>query len=393
MARDGLQLALREALRQAGQGVATLNQALQVQTDGRVTSVSLSVRPLTDTLAPLSLLLVSFQDQPDTLPRPVRKRRGSVSAQAQNLLDLERELAYAREGMSAMLEEQQASNEELQSANEELETSKEELQSVNEEPVTVNAELQTQIEQMALMQGDMKNLLENIRMGTILLDRQRVARRFTRDATKAYRLVASDVGRPLADIRNALQGDDLMADAQTVLDTLVPFEREITTIAGVWYPARTQPYRTVDNVIDGVVMTFADITDRVQQIATRKALKLADAVVDTVREPLMVLDGSLQVLSAHRAFLAAFGGTQASTVGRRIFDIGDGAWNLPALHELLELRLPVQRGFEQVPLQLSMAGASPRQLRLSACRIVDANGESPLVLMMLGDEPSAWDSA
>ena len=407
MARDGLQLALREALRQAAQGVVILNQAQTVQIDGQVLPVNLSLRPLIEPNAPLGMLLVSFQDQPDAPPlRPVRKRRGSVSVQAQNLMDLESELVFAREGMSVVLEAQQASNEEhkatneelqsaneeLQSTNEEMETSKEELQSVNEELITVNAELQTKIEFLAMMQDDMKNLLESIRLGTIFLDRRLVIRRFTRDATQVYPLVPSDVGRPLADIRSEVNGGDLVADAQTVLDTLLPIERDIVTNTGVWYLARIRPYRTVDDVIDGVVMTFADTTDRVvQQIATRKALKLAEAVVDTVREPLMVLDGNLRVLSANRAFLAAFGSTAAHTVGRRIFDIGDGDrdWNLPALHDLLERRLPIERSFEQAPLQLSRDGAHTQRLWLSARRIVEANGESPLVLLRLDDEPAA----
>ena len=407
MARDGLQLALREALRQAAQGVVILNQTQNVQIDGQVMPVNLSLRPLIEANAPLGMLLVSFQDQPDAPPlRPVRKRRGSVSVQAQNLMDLESELAFAREGMSVVLEAQQASNEEhkatneelqsaneeLQSTNEEMETSKEELQSVNEELITVNAELQTKIEFLAMMQDDMKNLLESIRLGTIFVDRRLVIRRFTRDATQVYPLVPSDVGRPLADIRSEVNGGDLVADAQTVLDTLLPIERDIVTNTGVWYLARIRPYRTVDDVIDGVVMTFADTTDRVvQQIATRKALKLAEAVVDTVREPLMVLDGDLRVLSANRAFLAAFGSTAAHTVGRRIFDIGDGDrdWNLPALHDLLERRLPIERSFEQAPLQLSRDGAHTQRLWLSARRIVEANGESPLVLLRLDDEPAA----
>ena len=407
MARDGLQLALREALRQAAQGVVIVNQTQNVQSDGQVLPVNLSLRPLIEPNAPLGMLLVSFQDQPDAPPpRPVRKRRGSVSVQAQNLMDLESELVFAREGMSVVLEAQQASNEEhkatneelqsaneeLQSTNEEMETSKEELQSVNEELITVNAELQTKIEYLAMMQDDMKNLLESIRLGTIFLDRRLVIRRFTRDATQVYPLVPSDVGRPLADIRSEVNGGDLVADAQTVLDTLLPIERDIVTNSGVWYLARIRPYRTVDDVIDGVVMTFADTTDRVvQQIAIRKALKLAEAVVDTVREPLMVLDGNLRVLSANRAFLAAFGSTAAHTVGRRIFDIGDGDrdWNLPALHDLLERRLPIERSFEQVPLQLSLDGAGTRRLWLSARRIVEANGESPLVLLRLDEEPAA----
>ncbi|MDH5541238.1 MAG: PAS domain-containing protein, partial [Rhizobacter sp.] len=331
MARDGLQLELREALRLAAQGESTAGRDLVVSADGRDQRLRLGVRPLADPDGAQSMLLVSFQELPDAAPRkPVRKARGAVSDEVLRIEALEAELVHAKESMTAMLEEQQASNEELkstneelqstneelQSTNEELETSKEELQSVNEEMLTVNSELQTKIEQMASMQDDMKNLLDNIRVGTIFLDRHLLIRRFTRDATKVYRLVATDLGRPLADIRCDLQGVDLIADAQTVLESLVPFEREVCTAGGRWYLARIQPYRTVDNVIDGVVLTLTDVTERVEAIAVRKARNLAEAIVDTVHDPLMVLDKNLQVLSANRSYFREFGGTPQNTADR-----------------------------------------------------------------------------
>src|SRR4029077_19917274 len=139
--------------------------------------------------------------------------------------------------------------------NEELVTSKEELQSVNEELVTVNAQLQSKIEQLANMQKDMKNLLENVSVGTVFLDKNLIIRRFTHEAASIYRLVASDVGRHLRDIKSDLQGEDLLAEAQVVLDTLVPCERELRTPGGAWYLARIRPYRTLDDVIDGLVLT------------------------------------------------------------------------------------------------------------------------------------------
>jgi two-component system CheB/CheR fusion protein len=159
-----------------------------------------------------------------------------------------------KESYQISLEEQQAFNEELMSTNEELQSTNEELQSSNEELetsreelITVNSELQAKMEQLADMQNDMKNLLDTINVGIIFLDAHLVIRRFTRDATRIYRLVASDVGRPLADIRCVADVDTLLDAAQEVLDTLIPYEREIQLNETAWIQARIQPYRTLTN--------------------------------------------------------------------------------------------------------------------------------------------------
>lgn len=404
MAREGLSLELREALRRAAiDGEPTLNRPVSVRTSGdagnTLQPVSLSVRLLPDPDATHGVLLVSFQELPGAAaPKPARKPRAGASAEALRFEELERELSTAKESMTAMIEEQQASNEELkstneelQSTNEELETSKEELQSVNEELVTVNAELEIKIEQMAKMQDDMKNLLDNIRLGTIFLDRRLLIRRFTRDATKLYRLVATDVGRALADIRCELEGFDLLADAQAVLDSLVPLEREVRTAGGTWYLASIQPYRTVEDVIDGVVLTFVDVTERVHAIAARKAHALAEAIVDTVHDALIVLDAKLQVISANRAFFRDVGGTRESTVGRSIFELGGGQWDWPQLHELLETVLPRDQSFEHCVVERDVPGIGMRRLQLSAHRIVGEVGVGELVLLAIEtagiDEP------
>ncbi|MEO5697312.1 MAG: PAS domain-containing protein, partial [Burkholderiaceae bacterium] len=325
--------------------------------------------------------------------------------QAQRIESLQRELADAKQNMTAMLEEQQASNEELkstneelqstneelQSTNEELETSKEELQSVNEEMMTVNTELQTRIEQMASLQDDMKNLLDNLRVGTIFLDTLLVIRRFTRDATRIYRLVNTDLGRPLADIRCELQEVDLLADAQSVLDSLVPIEREVSTAAGTIYLARIQPYRTIDNLIDGVVMTFPDVTERVRAIAERKARDLAEAVVDTLHVPVVVLDGSLTIVHANRAFQREFGVDKEDTTGRPLFEIGDRRWDFPMLRELLCSDLPRAADFESREMRHDFPGLGVRRLRLGARRIADPGNSASLVLLQI--EPIAADEA
>lgn len=399
MAREGLQIELREALNRAAlHSLPTVNQPVTVRTDGETLPVDLSVRLLSDAGANASVLLVSFQERSQSAsPAPPPARKGRLSASALRVAELERELDYAKQSMKAMLEEQQASNEELksineelqsaneelQSTNEELETSKEELQSVNEELVTVNSELQTKIEQMAGMQDDMKNLLDNIRVGTIFLDRQLLIRRFTREATKVYRLLHSDLGRPLADIRSELSGGDPLADAKAVLDSLMPIERELCTPDGAWYLARIQPYRTVDNVIDGVVLTFTDVTERVHAIAMRQARDLAEAVVDTVPEPLVVLDGQLHVMSANRAFYREFGNSTEDTLGQAFFDVGQRYWDFAALRDLLENELPRERGFEGRLLEHDFAKRGVRTLRLSARRILMPAGSGELVLLVI----------
>ena len=230
----------------------------------------------------------------------------------------------------------QSTNEELQSTNEELETSKEELQSVNEELITVNSELQTKIEQLAGMQNDMKNLLDNTDIGTIFLDQHMIIRRFTREATRIYRLVASDVGRPLNHIKSTMVEVDLLAAAQTVLASLTPYEREMQVDKDTWMLVRIQPYRTQENMIDGVVLTFSDISISIKAVATQAALKLADGIVSTIREPLLVLDGALRVIFASQAFYREFQVNPEQSLGQPIVELGNQQWDIPALRELLK---------------------------------------------------------
>jgi two-component system CheB/CheR fusion protein len=392
MAREGLQLELRTALGTATQGTPTLGKEVAVSTDGEVRTVSLSVRPLADSPLGEGLLLVSFEEIAQARPRKSPRRRGATeSAERHRVEELERELAYTKENIQATFEEQQASNEELQSTNEELqatneelETSKEELQSVNEELVTVNSELQAKIEQLTSMQNDMKNLLDNISVGTLFLDQHLVIRRFTREATRVYRLVASDVGRPLGDIKSDLAGEDLVAQAQAVLDSLVPCEREVQTRGGAWYLARIQPYRTLDNVIEGVVLTFTDISKRVEaDAAVRAARDLAEGVIDTVREPLVVLDSALRVVSASRAFYRFFQLTREQTVGRRLYELGDRDWDIAPLRELLETVLPRDRAVEDYVVEHHFKGIGHRRVVLNVRRIVGRSADGELILLAL----------
>jgi two-component system CheB/CheR fusion protein len=148
----------------------------------------------------------------------------------------------------------------LQSTNEELTTSKEELQSMNEELHTVNQELQTRLDELAHTNNDMKNLLDSTDIATLFLDNSLCVRRYTSATGKLTRLIPSDVGRPITDIASALLYPELAEDAREVLNSLVKVERQINIPDGSWFAVRILPYRTLENMIDGVVVTFSDIT-------------------------------------------------------------------------------------------------------------------------------------
>lgn len=398
MAREGLEQELRTAIYLAASSEQpTLNKEIQVKTNGGFTTVSLSVRPLPAPEGNQSLLMISFQDVANAKPK---RKVVSQPAEIGRIEELEHELAYTKENLQATIEEQQASNEELkssneesqstneelQSTNEELETSKEELQSVNEELITVNAEFQSKIEQLTGMQNDMKNLLDNTNIGTVFLDDKLIIRRFTRDATNIYRFAPSDVGRPLADIKANFDGEELLSKAQSVLDSLVPFEQEILTHNRAWYLVRIQPYRTLDNIIQGVVLTFTDISKRIEaEAAVQLARELAENIVETIREPLLVLDNKLQVVSANRAFYQYFQVVATDTVGRKVYDLGDRQWNIPALRELLEIILPRDKIIEGYLVEHDFPTIGHHKIMLNARRIVGKSTEPSLILLAMLD--------
>jgi len=404
MAQHDLQLDLRAAIqRAAARGTATVGQKVTARPGGDFQSLVFSVHPLSHADATAGLLLFSFQPVVEEIRAKPEKDGPPGSEDDPRIQELRRDLDYTRENLHATIEELQASNEELkstneemqstneelQSTNEELETSKEELQSLNEELVTVNRELQANIEQLAGMQNDMKNLLDNINIGTVFLDSQLTIRRFTRDAVHIYHLVPSDVGRPLGEVKSYLADDDLLAAAQATLNTLAPYEAELGTAKGTWYRARIQPYRTLDNVIDGVVLTFIDITEMKHvREDLRTAQELAESIVDTVREPLLVLNHDLQVVSASRSFYQHFDLVPEQVVGRAIYEVDDRRWDVPTLRELLETVLPRDRSFDDFAMEQEDAAHGRTRMLLSARRIVNKAQATDLILLAIEIRPS-----
>jgi two-component system CheB/CheR fusion protein len=407
MAHNDLHIPLETALQAAMQGESTLSREVTLNTRENVLRMILSLRllplPTSESNADERLRLISFQE----LPRLPTAKRGrsklvSTSEEHRRIELLERNLAYASEKQQAVIDEQQATNEELksaneelqstneelQSSNEELETSKEELQSLNEETITVNSELNSKIEQLSVLQNDLKNLMDSVNTGIVFLDYHLNIRSYTREAVKAYCLIASDVGRPLSDITSNLQGESLLVEMHKVLATLIPCEREVQSKDGAWYLARMQPYRTLDHTIDGLVISLTDI-DTLHKAEAEKlnALQLlhvlSQGIVDTVIEPLIIMDADLQVISASRAFFQHFKVTPEETVGHKIYTLGNGQWDIPALRDLLEDILPKRQTMEGFEMEHKFPELGMRHMVLNARRIKTELGDTELILLAM----------
>ena len=267
MARESLRHELTAAFQKARRekDPVTVRQ-LPAGANGAAHFVDVSVSFLCQPEALRGLAMIVFIEVPKPLP-PAKGRAGKPAAPTRRARELEHELQNTREEMQtsqeelkSMNEEMQSTNEELQSTNEELTTSKEEMQSLNEELQTVNAELQSKVDELSTASNDMKNLLNSTEIATVFLDSALRIRRFTEQSSKIMKLIPGDVGRPVTDLASDLIYPELADDAREVLRTLISVEKPLTTRDGRWFTVRLMPYRTLDNRIDGVVITFADIT-------------------------------------------------------------------------------------------------------------------------------------
>jgi two-component system, chemotaxis family, CheB/CheR fusion protein len=271
MAREGLRGPLAGALKKAATRNDPLHlHSLEVSTSGGLQRVDVTVQAFHDASPLRGMTMIVFRDlAPGTAGRGRRRDKGAGPAphvaelqQYRTEIESLREEARAsREELQSANDELQSANEELQSTNEELNSSKEEMQSMNEELQTINAELQAKLDDLALAQSDMQNVLNSIEIAILFLDQNLNVRRFTDRAARIVRLRESDIGRPLSDLTTILQYPDLHEDARDTLRTLASSEKQIATDDGRWFTVRIMPYRRLDNVIDGVVITLVDITE------------------------------------------------------------------------------------------------------------------------------------
>jgi signal transduction histidine kinase len=410
MVRGELRLALLTASRAALKNRApAIRENLVIETADGFQRLNLVVRPLSELGEDSGLLLVIFQEIGPALSTSQALAVGASSQAEEPIVhQLAQELQTTRAALESSISELQEANteltsaneellsfnEELQSANEELQTSKEEIQSINEELQTLNLELNRKVEELDRVNSDLQNLFASTHIPAIFLHTDGRIARFTPAATEVFRLIESDIGRPITDIAPRFHNGDLTALISEVLRTLTPYEEPVCRPeSDTWWLMRIRPYQTIDNVIDGVVITFSDITQLKQAEAERERLlaavqqarRLAERIVETVRQPLLILDARLAVQSANRAFYQAFHVTPADVERTSIYALGSGQWDSPELRAWLGAILTEHSAPEEFEITRTFPSIGYKRMLLSARLVEQPLHRAPLILLAIED--------
>jgi two-component system, chemotaxis family, CheB/CheR fusion protein len=404
MAREGLRHELTTALHDAvAKNAPVRHPGLVVRTNGEFRAVNLTVcpaearRPHADSEP--GLFVVILEDAPPARAPAAAFAAGEaveggptgnadadgriaaltreLRAKGDYLQTSNEELATSNEELKSSNEEMQSVNEELQSANEELETSKEELQSINEELATVNAELQTKMGDLSRANNDLNNLLAGTGMGTVFVDHQLRIQRFTPTITQVIKLIQTDLGRPVGDITTNLLGyDSLVRDIQAVLDSLTPREVEVQTRTGAWFLLRIRPYRTLENVIEGAVITFTDITDvkkaQMALLESEGLRRLAVVVRDSDAAILVQALGG-RIVAWNPSAERMYGWTEAEALSMNILALIPEGQREVSLAKVREIVL----GDVRAPYRAQRLTKDGRivEVWLTAASLVDGSGE------------------
>lgn len=392
MARKGLLVHLRAAVQQArSSGAPVRRQGVELEADWGQVPVDVEVLPLSPGEAGERFFLVLFDESPYRDREAAEPAPETPSAEAVRMRE---ELAATREYLNSIIEEREAANEELtaasegfqsaneelQSANEELETAKEELQATNEELTTLNEELHDRNLELTRVNNDLKNLLATFSIPVLILGPDLTIRRFTPMVERLMNLISSDVGRPVGQIRSNLDIPDLEERVTEVVETLVPHDFEARDLEGRWYSVRIRPYRTTENLVEGAILVFVDIDAMKRALdEARVASLVTGGILDTVAQPLLVLDHRLQISRANPAFYSAFRLDPERTDGKPVVEVLGSADLHQALTELVQ-----RERWDDIPLEVPLDDGQVRRLHFRGRRI-DA-GEYRLVLAVEGPE-------
>ena len=412
MAREGLLYGLRTALHSTRKSKHPVRKTgLRVKSARGWKPVTLDIIPLTASGRPHYLVL--FQE-----PDGLRGESGETFAQAvaartsprlrrrerQSQVDmLERELAASREYLQSIIQELEAANEELQSANEEilssneelqstneeLDTAKEELQSTNEELNTLNEELHGRNEELSRVNSDLINLLASVQIAIVIISSDLRVRRFTPMAEKVLNLIPGDVNRPIGHVKPNINYPELEQLILESIDTVAPIEREVRDQTGHWYSLRIRPYKSVENKIDGAVLTLfdVDVPKRSEQ-RVRLAKEFTDTLMEIIDQPLMVLDAELRVQAANETFARTAGLPASALVGRQLSDLDD-AWSFHRLHERLIGFVGPRSSFERLRVELDGGGDAGRMFWLTGRWVPWHESPDAHVLLVAMSAPDA----
>jgi two-component system CheB/CheR fusion protein len=404
MAREGLMPVLRTIVAKTiKQNMRVRQEGLRVRQNGHFLECSVEIIPFTVPPAREKFYLVLFEPAvPVAAEIPTGKAKKFPiprPSESTELAHLREELGATRESLQSVIEEQEAtneelrsaneeitsSNEELQSTNEELETAKEELQSTNEELTTLNDELESRNGELEQVNNDLHNILASVNIPLVILGADLKIRRFTAMAEKMFKLIPGDIGRPITDIALPLDIPALDKQVLEVFDSLTPKDIEVEDKSGHWWSVRIRPYKTTDHKIDGAVIALVDI-DAVKTgaLVATVARDFAEATVNTVREPLLVLNSDLAVKSANDAFYRVFKINPQETIGRRIFELDDKQWNIPKLRILLEDILKRDNSFNDFEVEHDFLRTGKMKMLLNGRRLALPGVDEMILLAIEG---------
>jgi two-component system, chemotaxis family, CheB/CheR fusion protein len=409
MAREGLLQGLRTAVNEARlSGRAARKDGVRVRQNGGWRPVNVEVVPLSGPDKRHFLVLfesasaaereaevqVGQTEAPTADPSidgRVQSLEEEIAASRAYLQSIIHELEAANEELQSANEEILSSNEELQSTNEELDTAKEELQSTNEELNTVNDELHGRNEELSRVNSDLINILSSVQIAILIVSSDLRIRRFTPMAERMLNLIGTDVGRPIGHIKPNFDIPDLEELIREVIDAVTTIEREVRDRQGRWYALRVRPYKNVDNRIDGAVLSLFDIDAlHRQEVELRETRHYAEAVVEAVRQPLVVLDHDLRVRTANATFLATAKLGIDAVRGRPFLELGDGEWNGEALREALE-RMANGGPDDHVGVRHVSSGGVMRSMLVEARRIEGPAGRPSIILLAFTNRDAEAD--
>jgi two-component system, chemotaxis family, CheB/CheR fusion protein len=396
MAREELRAKLRSAIQHAKEDRARVTvTGAHVKHNGGLICVSITALPVESNGK--GLLLVSFVDDAAPGPRPFQPVESA--ADTSRVVELEQELEATREDLhgairdleianeeqKAINEEAMSVNEEFQSTNEELETSKEELQSLNEELTALNSQLHETVEQQRATSNDLQNILNSTDVATLFLDADLNIRFFTPAVRSLFNIIASDVGRPLRDLTCRFEDSDLFSDARMVLTSPAPVRREVRAEDGAWYMRGVLPYRSESGQIQGVIITFAGISEvKAAEREIQAARNYLDSIIATIRQPLVVLDEELRVVSASRSFHSVFSVKPEQLIGQHLVAAADHL-DVPPLRDFLGSIQVRGTTINDLEVELELPSLGRRTFLMSARVLREEPSEGRKILVAVLD--------
>jgi two-component system CheB/CheR fusion protein len=389
MAHPELIADLRAAVTAAKKQNATVTKSgLRFRDSGKMKSLSLKVIPiLASANSKERYFNIFFEEAKDqAVPLKSSKKNKHHQELQQKLVDNEEyqqslveEYETAQEELVASNEELQSTNEELQSTNEELETAKEELQSANEELTTINDELQNRNSDMVGLNNDLVNFLGSVDIPIVMVGSDGRIRRFTPKAAKALKLIASDVGRLIGDIKPNIKVPDLDVLVAEVMEDMTTKEIETQDNLGRWFQLQVRPYRTTENKIDGAVISLIDID------SLKRSRDDANSIIESQPVPILVVDGHYRVKLANDIFYQKFHVSKIETEGMKVTDLGSGQWKIPQLQKLLELTLVNDETFEHFQVEYDFPNIGKKIMFLSSRRFHLAGSGETAALLVIED--------